>query len=353
VAIRLFPGTLTLPDTPPLKLHTSMKILHPSRWKLLGLAFLTLGSLSIGLLLFERVALRQGWNGLVPFGFALLLSAIASILIALRIGRRSSEFAASIASRSVHFAERQSLVSQGTIFEEPATEWNTALRILQDTFLDRQSEARSNYSTLVDLMSMMARAIDERASYLRGHSDRVANYAGEIAREMQIGSAQAERIRLAALVHDIGTVGIEDAIVTKATPLSPEEFEIIKSHTVKGASILRPIEALNDLIPGVELHHESLDGAGYPYCLRGDEIPIMARIIAVADSFDAMTTARPYQSAMDPDYVLEVMGRLAGKRYDPEAVKALTTLVKRGTIVVKNLRAPVSFPRRRVLSQVS
>jgi putative nucleotidyltransferase with HDIG domain len=273
-------------------------------------------------------------------------------VLARRITRQSRELAASIASRSLHYAERQSQVLQGTTYDEAAAEWNKALRILQDSFLDRQTEARQNYSALTDLMGMMAKAVDERASYLRGHSERVAIYAGEIAREMQIDSAQAERIRLAALVHDIGTVGVEDAIVTKQAPLSPEEFEIMKSHTVKGASILRPIEALNDLIPGVELHHESLDGTGYPYGLRDHEIPVMARIIAVADSFDAMTTVRPYQSAMDPHYVLEVLGRLAGKRYDPEAVKALTTLVKRGTIVVKNLRAPVAFPRRRVLSQV-
>jgi HD-GYP domain-containing protein (c-di-GMP phosphodiesterase class II) len=132
----------------------------------------------------------------------------------------------------------------------------------------------------------------------------------------------------------------------------PEEFEIVKAHTVKGASIVRPIEALNDLIPGIELHHESLDGTGYPYGLSGEEIPIMARIIAVADSFDAMTTARPYQSAMDPNYVLEVLDRLAGKRYDADAVRALTTLVKRGTIVVKNLRAPASFTRRRSLPEL-
>jgi HD-GYP domain-containing protein (c-di-GMP phosphodiesterase class II) len=121
---------------------------------------------------------------------------------------------------------------------------------------------------------------------------------------------------------------------------------------VKGASILRPIEALHDLIPGIELHHESLDGSGYPYGLRGEEIPVMARIIAVADSFDAMTSARPYQSAMDPGYVLEVLERLAGSRYDAAAVQALATLVKRGTIVVKNLRAPVSFQRRRLASEL-
>jgi HD-GYP domain-containing protein (c-di-GMP phosphodiesterase class II) len=100
------------------------------------------------------------------------------------------------------------------------------------------------------------------------------------------------------------------------------------------------------------LHHESVDGQGYPYGLRGEEIPMMARIIAVADSFDAMTTTRPYQAAMDPEYVLEVLNRLAGKRYDVSVVTALTSLVKRGSIVVKNTRTPVSFSQQRVLSEV-
>jgi putative nucleotidyltransferase with HDIG domain len=199
---------------------------------------------------------------------------------------------------------------------------------------------------------MIAKAVDERTSYLRGHSDRVAAYSADIARELGIDSAQTERIRLSALLHDIGTVGIEDSIVRKDTPLTPEEFEIVKAHTVKGASILRPIQAIGDLIPGVELHHESVDGQGYPYGLRGEEIPMMARIIAVADSFDAMTTTRPYQAAMDPEYVLEVLNRLAGKRYDVSVVTALTSLVKRGSIVVKNTRTHVSFSQQRVLSEV-
>jgi putative nucleotidyltransferase with HDIG domain len=339
------------PGTPPHNL-LEMKVLHPFRWRLLGSSFLILSAVGISAILLQRLALRLGWSAILPVLLVILLCAVVSFLLASRISRQSHELASSIASRSLHFAERQSKVLQGTAFEETAEEWNKALRILQDSSMERQTEARRHYSSLTDLMGMIAKAVDERSSYLRGHSERVATYAGEIAREMKVETAQAERIRLAALVHDIGTVGIEDAIVTKQAPLSPEEFEIMKAHTVKGASILRPIEALNDLIPGIELHHEALDGSGYPYGLRGDEIPLMARIVAVADSFDAMTTARPYQSAMDPDYVLEVLGRLTGKRYDPEVVKALTTLVKRGTIVVKNLRAPVSFSRRRVLTQV-
>jgi putative nucleotidyltransferase with HDIG domain len=329
-----------------------MRASHPFRWRVLGSSFLILSSPCIAVLLFQRLAVRLGWSALLPWALALLIAIVISLIVTLRITRQSRELAASIASCSLHYAERQSQVLRSTTYAEAAVEWNKALRTLQDSFLDRQSEARKHYAALVELMGMLAKAVDERATYLRGHSERVAIYAGEIAREMQLDSAQVERIRLAALVHDIGNVGVLDSIISKEVSLSPEEFEIVKAHTVKGASILRPIEALNDLIPGIELHHEALDGTGYPYGLSGEEIPMMARIIAVADSFDAMTTSRPYQSAMEPNYVLEVLERMADKRYDAAAVQALTTLVKRGTIVVKNLRAPASFARRRVLPEL-
>ena len=285
-------------------------------------------------------------------GAILLFWALLALLAGRRITDLSRSLAETIQSKSLQKAETETIRLRGTIYEEPAAEWQKALRTLENIFLDKQVEASQNYATLTDLIRMFAKAVDERTNYLRGHSDRVAVYSADIAREMGIGSDEVERIRLAALLHDIGTLGIEDSIVRKEAPLTPEEFEIVKAHTVKGASILRPIEALADLIPGVELHHESLDGQGYPYGLRGEQIPMMARIIAVADSFDAMTTARPYQAAMDADYVLEVLNRLAGKRYDPSAVNALIALVRRGKIVVKSPRPPVSFPQQRVLSEI-
>lgn len=293
----------------------------------------------------------MGWGLLAALVPACLLCAAASWAVMRRLARQGQQLAAAIETRSPQEAEHQSVLLEGTIYQQAAVEWRKALHSFEKNSHNRQAEAQRHYAALTDLMSMIARAVDERTSYLRGHSDRVAAWSALIAREMGLDAAQGERIRLAALLHDIGTLGIEDAIVMKEAPLSPEEFDVVKAHTVKGASILRPIEALADLIPGIELHHEALDGSGYPYGLKSNEIPVMARIIAVADSFDAMTTTRPYQSAMDPGYVLEVLSRMAGKRYDAAAVAALSTLVGRGTIVVRNLRAPVSFRRRGVLSR--
>ena len=329
-----------------------MKHKSSTRRRVFWRIFLLMSCACVLTLLLNALATHLGWSLLYPLSAVLVLSAVTGGVLSRRIAGLSSRLSTAIESRSLHQAESQAAHLRGTIYEEPATEWQAALHSLQNTCFDKQAEASQHYATLTDLMRMVAKAIDERTSYLRGHSERVAAYSADIARELGIDSNHIERIRLAALLHDIGTVGIEDSIVRKEAPLTPEEFEIVKAHTVKGASILRPIQAIGDLIPGVELHHESLDGQGYPYGLRGDEIPMMARIIAVADSFDAMTTARPYQAAMDAEYVLEVLTRLATKRYDASAVNALVSLVKRGSIVVKNPRTPVSFPQQRVLSEV-
>jgi len=238
------------------------------------------------------------------------------------------------------------------LFADVIPTWQHALKMLRDKANEKTEEARNHYEALKDLMRMMAKAVDERTAYLRGHSERVAAYAAAIAWKLGLDEHQVERIRLAALLHDIGCLGVEDYLVMKATTLTPEEFEIVKAHTVKGAAILRPITMLQDLVPGVELHHESLDGMGYPYGLKGEQIPMMARIVSVADSFDAMTTPRPYQAAMNADYVLDILTRLAGTRYDPVVVIALSELVRTGALEVKNVRTPVSFRMRKPVPEL-
>ncbi len=238
------------------------------------------------------------------------------------------------------------------LFVDVIPAWQRNIKALSERATEKTEEAQRHYEALKDLMRMIAKAIDERTAYLRGHSERVAAYAAAIAWKLGLDEQQVERIRLAALLHDIGCLGVEDYLVMKSTPLTPEEFEIVKAHTVKGAAILRPITMLQDLVPGVELHHESLDGMGYPYGLRGEQIPLMARIVSVADSFDAMTTPRPYQAAMNADYVLDILTRLSGTRYDPVVVIALSELVRTGALEVKNVRTPVSFRMRKPVPEL-
>lgn len=280
-----------------------------------------------------------------------------SILLALafsaRLENRVLTMIRVIESGSPMLGQEIARETSDKLFAEVVVAWQGAVRSLQESWVEQREEARRNYHALAELIRMMAKAVDERAAYLRGHSDRVSNYAAAIADKMGLDADQVEQIRLAGLLHDIGTLGIEDYLVTKDAPLAPDEFEIVKAHTVKGAAILRPIEMLHGLIPGVELHHESLDGMGYPYGLKGDEIPLMARIIAVADSFDAMTTPRPYQAAMNSEYVLEIMKRLAGTRYDPAVVNALMSLVRSGAVEVKPMRIPVSFRTRRPMVETA
>jgi HD-GYP domain-containing protein (c-di-GMP phosphodiesterase class II) len=166
-----------------------------------------------------------------------------------------------------------------------------------------------------------------------------------IAREMQLDDDFLEILRVSAQLHDVGKIGIEDHILKKPGALTPEEFEIMKTHTTKGANILREVKQLKEMLPGIELHHEALDGRGYPYGLQGDQIPLLARVIAVADTFDALTTNRPYQRAYEPKEALRIIHNLAGKRLDPAAVVALNAVYERGEIrVARMIRTQAAVP---------
>jgi HD-GYP domain-containing protein (c-di-GMP phosphodiesterase class II) len=163
-----------------------------------------------------------------------------------------------------------------------------------------------------------------------------------IAKEMGMADDFLEIVRVSAQLHDVGKIGIEDRILKKPGALTAEEFEIMKTHTTKGANILRPVSQLKDMIPGIELHHESLDGRGYPRGLKDEEIPILPRIIAVADTFDALTTNRPYQQAHDCEDALRIIRSISGKRLDPAAVVALEAIYRRGEIRVPRT-VPLTF----------
>jgi putative nucleotidyltransferase with HDIG domain len=182
---------------------------------------------------------------------------------------------------------------------------------------------------------MIAGAVDEKDPYTRGHSDRVTRYSMLLATELGLPKEEIEKIRIAAQLHDVGKIGIEDRILKKPGKLTAEEFEIMKTHTTKGATILRPVEKLREMLPGIELHHESLDGRGYPHGLKGEQIPLMPRIIMVADTFDAMTTNRPYQTAMTPEFAVNTIEKLVGSKFDATVVAALKVIFSRGEIPVQ------------------
>src|SRR5437764_2277952 len=210
---------------------------------------------------------------------------------------------------------------------------------------DLKRAAEENRALFMGSIQTLAGAVDEKDPYTRGHSDRVTKYSLMIAKEMGLDPGFLEILRISAQLHDVGKIGIEDRILKKPGALTPEEFEIMKTHTTKGANILRPVTQLREMLPGIELHHEALNGRGYPYGLKGDDIPLLPRVIAVADTFDALTTNRPYQQAHDPYAPIRIIEGLVGKRLDPLAVAALIAVLERGEIKVRRLvRAQATPP---------
>jgi HD-GYP domain-containing protein (c-di-GMP phosphodiesterase class II) len=183
--------------------------------------------------------------------------------------------------------------------------------------------ARENQELFINSIRTLVAAIDAKDPYTRGHSERVARYAVVLARHMNLTPEEVRTIRLSALLHDVGKIGIDDRILRKPTALTSEEFEVMKTHPVKGAVIMGQIPQLKDVIPGIKHHHEKWSGGGYPDGLKGADIPRIARIVAVADTFDAMTTTRPYQKAMPLPYVIKQILSFAGKSFDAEVTAAL------------------------------
>ncbi|HEY1801769.1 MAG TPA: HD domain-containing phosphohydrolase [Terriglobales bacterium] len=236
------------------------------------------------------------------------------------------------------FSQRVKLKSRSEIGELAAT-FNTMSEELEHFILDLKRAATENRELFMSSIQMLAGAVDEKDPYTRGHSDRVTKYSVMIAREMGLEESFIETLQISAQLHDVGKIGIEDRILKKPGALTPEEFEIMKTHTTKGAHILRGVKQLADMLPGIELHHESLDGRGYPHGLKAEAIPLLPRIIGVADTFDALTTNRPYQKAHDVEQALRIIHSLAGKRLDPVPVAALNTLYERGDIRIQKRAA--------------
>ena len=278
---------------------------------------------------------------------AVLLSIGVSIFAARRITNPLQVLTQS--SRALargDFSQRVNLWSRTEIGELAHT-FNTMSDELERFVEDLKRAAEENRELFMGSIQMLAGAVDEKDPYTRGHSDRVTRYSLLIAKEMNLPATFMETLQISAQLHDVGKIGIEDHILKKPGALTEEEFEVMKTHTTKGANILRPVTQLAEMLPGIELHHEALDGRGYPYGLQGDQIPLLARVIAVADTFDALTTNRPYQQAHTPEQALQIIKNLAGKRLDPAAVEALFAVCARGEIKIQRftIKRPVAPAR--------
>jgi HD-GYP domain-containing protein (c-di-GMP phosphodiesterase class II) len=181
---------------------------------------------------------------------------------------------------------------------------------------------REREELLVSMVRALVSAIEAKDEYTRGHSERVALYGKRLAEELGLGEDYCERLYLTGLLHDVGKIGVRDAVLRKPDALTDDEFEEIKQHPDKGWSILQDLEPLNYVLPGVLHHHESHNGRGYPDGLAGDRIPLDGRILAVADAFDAMTSDRPYRNGMPLAKAEAILKDGAGKQWDPEMIDA-------------------------------
>lgn len=291
---------------------------------------------------YSGVYQMQSWARRLALA-VVFLSVFISILAARRITYPLEILTES--SRAIargDFSQRVRLKSRTEIGELAET-FNTMSEELEQFVEDLKRAATENRELFLSSIQMLAGAVDEKDPYTRGHSDRVTRYSMMIGREMGLPENFIETVQISAQLHDVGKIGIEDQILKKPGALTPEEFEVMKTHTTKGANILRGVKQLREMLPGIELHHESLDGHGYPHGLKGAEIPLLPRIIAVADTFDALTTNRPYQQAHDAQDALRIIHSLSGKRLDPDAVAALDAIYARGEIRIQRKR-PLAIP---------
>ena len=212
--------------------------------------------------------------------------------------------------------------------------FDTILRenLVQDDETDHRNIYRGYESTIYALTA----AIDVKDHYTFSHSNNVAYYATSLAKELSLNSDMVEIIRQAALLHDVGKIGIPEAILNKAGKLTEEEYEIIKGHVEASIGIIRHLPSLDYVIPAVIGHHERYDGRGYPRRTVGENIPLSARILCIADSFDAMTTKRSYKDVIPKERALQILEEEAGKQFDPKLVPVFVCGMQEGRIQMAN-----------------
>src|SRR5436309_6754980 len=268
--------------------------------------------------------------------FISLLAAALTLSIgfyfASTLTRPVSEFAAGAGRIAAgDFSQRVRVLGR-TELGELGSSFNQMTDQIERFVSDLQRSAAENRELFLGTVKALAAAIDGKDPYTRGHSERVSRFSIATAQGLGLLEEEIEKIRISALLHDVGKIGIDDNILKKPSALTDEEFQIMKTHPQKGYKIMSQIPAMRDFLPGMYMHHEMVDGKGYPQGLKGEEIPLMGRIVAVADTFDAMTTDRPYQKAMKFEDALELIQRYVGTRYDAKVVAAFVAACEAGKI---------------------
>ena len=271
----------------------------------------------------------QTWMISLVFAFfALLVGSIAARSLTspiLKLSAAAEQIAAGDLSTRV---ETRNITEIGTL----GRSFNTMSDKLEEHIAHLAKAAAENRELFVGTVKALAAAIDGKDKYTRGHSERVARISVAIGRQLKLGSEELETLRISALLHDVGKIAIDDSILKKPAALTDEEFEVMKTHPQKGYKIMSQIPAMKEFLPGMYMHHEMVNGKGYPQGLTDEQIPLQAKIVSVADTFDAMTIDRPYSKGMLLPAALERIQSFVGTRYDPEVVSALIRGCESGEI---------------------
>ncbi|REJ78436.1 MAG: HD domain-containing protein [Acidobacteria bacterium] len=278
---------------------------------------------------------RQTW--LISLAFALI-----ALLLGLFSARQLSlpilnlvSVAQKIASGDLSTRiETKSITEIGTLGEA----FNTMSDELEEHIAKLAKAAKENKELFVGTVKALAAAIDGKDRYTRGHSERVSRVSVAIGQRLQMDEEELEKLRISALLHDVGKIGIDDSILKKPAALTAEEYEIMKTHPQQGYKIMKNIPAMKDFLPGMYMHHEMVNGEGYPQGLKDEQIPLQAKIVSVADTFDAMTIDRPYSKGMALGEALDKIESFVGSRYDPDVVSALRQACEDGQIGVGRVK---------------
>jgi putative nucleotidyltransferase with HDIG domain len=273
------------------------------------------------------------WNLLVASALLVGFSFLAAFMAARWVSRpiqRLTGTAHEIAAGN--FEGRVDLQGLSFEFADLAEDFNQMSSHIGRYVQQLRQAAQVNRDLFIGSLRAFVAAIDAKDPYTRGHSERVAAVSRVIARSLGLPEDVQHKIWIGALLHDVGKIGVEDQVLRKAGKLSDEEFTQMKAHTVIGADIMAPIEQLREAIPAIRSHHEAWNGRGYPDGLRGEQIPLFARIVGVADTFDAITTNRPYQKAYSLHFAVETITRLTGSRFDAKIVTAFLRAFEAGDV---------------------
>jgi len=265
-------------------------------------------------------------------GIALLLAIVAGFFLARQLSDPVNKLA--VASRKFAKGDFSVRVRVGSRNElgELAFTFNRMAADIEKFIRDLKRALAENNELFMGTIQALAQAIDAKDPYTRGHSDRVRSYALVLAHQLGRAKEELRDIHVSAQLHDVGKIGINDAILQKPGSLTDDEFDIMKTHTTKGAEIMDQISQMKKMIPGLRWHHERADGRGYPDGLIGEQIPLMAKIIAVADTFDAITTVRPYQQPMTFERARARVNELRAVALDADVVDAFNRACEAGQI---------------------